>query len=53
MKTYKYFWEKEMNSMTTTIRIKRTTKRRLEELGKKNDTFDDIINKLIDSYIKT
>lgn len=38
--------------MTTTIRIKRTTKRRLEEIGKKNDSFDDILNKLLDSYDK-
>ena len=36
--------------MTTTIRIKRNTKRRLEDMGKKNETFDDILNKLLDFY---
>ena len=36
--------------MTTTIRIKRTTKKKLENLGKKTDSFDDIINKLIENY---
>ena len=38
--------------MTTTIRVKRNTKKRLEEIGKKNDSFDDIINKLLDNYDK-
>ena len=48
--TYKYFLGKRDKIMTTTIRIKRNTKRRLEDMGKKNETFDDILNKLLDFY---
>ena len=36
--------------MTTTIRIHRETKQELENLGKKNQTFDDIIQELIHTY---
>jgi len=34
-----------------TIQVRIETKRRLEMLGKKGDTFDDVIRKLIDSYL--
>jgi hypothetical protein len=34
----------------TTIRINNTTRDRLVDLGKKNESYDTIINKLIDSY---
>lgn len=36
--------------MTTTIRVKRSTKWKLESIGHKGETFDDIINKLINFY---
>ena len=36
----------------TTIRINNTTRDRLVELGKKNESYDTIINRLIDSYEK-
>lgn len=36
--------------MTTTIRIHRETKQKLEELGRKGQTFDDIIKQLIETY---
>ena len=39
--------------MTTTIRIKRSTKKRLETIGHKGQTFDDLINILIENYEKT
>lgn len=39
--------------MTTTIRIKRTTKAKLEAVGHKGETFDDIINKLLENFEKT
>ena len=39
--------------MTTTIRIKRTTKSKLESVGHKGETFDDIINKLLENFEKT
>lgn len=39
-----------MTDGTTNIQIKRTTHRRLSELGSKADTFDDIINRLLDAY---
>jgi hypothetical protein len=36
-----------MNKITT-IRIKVKTKKRLDEFGKKSETYDDIINRLLD-----
>jgi len=39
-------------SKVTTIKIKRDTRNALAELGKKDDTFDDIIRELLDFYIK-
>lgn len=33
----------------TTIRVKTQTKDRLDEHGKKGDTYDDIVNKLLDT----
>ena len=38
-------------SQVKTIQVRVETKRRLEMLGKKGDTFDDVICKLIDSYM--
>lgn len=38
--------------MTTTIRIKRETKKKLEKLGNKGDTFDEIINRLIEYHLR-
>jgi hypothetical protein len=32
---------------TTTITIARTTKEKIAQLGKKNDTYDDILNRLL------
>ena len=37
----------EGNDKSTTIRIKQSTKIKLSKLGNKNDSFDDIINKLL------
>ena len=36
----------------TTIRINNSTRDRLVELGKKNESYDTIINKLIDFFEK-
>ena len=36
--------------MTTTIRIKRKTKKELENVGQKGQTFDDIIVNLLEFY---
>lgn len=36
----------------TTIRLTKKTKTRLDEIGKKSETHDDIVNKLLDSYEK-
>ena len=38
------------NEIITTIRIRPKTRERLKNLGKKSETYDDIINKLIDKY---
>ena len=35
----------------TTIKIQTTTRERLTELGKKSESYDTIINRLIDSYL--
>lgn len=32
-----------------TVKLKRSTVEKLKELGKKGDTYDDIINRLIDA----
>ncbi len=34
----------------TTIRIKRRNKERLDEIGKKNDSYDDLIELLLNYY---
>ena len=35
-------------SQITTIRVQTTTKERLENLGKKNQTFDEILRQVLD-----
>ncbi|MEM2175486.1 MAG: hypothetical protein QXI58_07710 [Candidatus Micrarchaeia archaeon] len=42
-----------MPAEITTIKLKKQTKKMLEELGKKNETYDDIIKKLIEYYYKS
>jgi predicted DNA-binding protein len=41
-----------MSTTTTTIRIEKSTKERLEKLGKMSDTYDMVINKMIDFFEK-
>jgi hypothetical protein len=36
----------------TSIEIKQSTKDRLKNLGKKEDTFDDIVQRLLQAYEK-
>jgi len=36
----------------TTVRVKRETRRQLGEVGSKEETFDEIIQRLIDFYKK-
>ena len=36
----------------TTLRVKVSTRDRLADIGNKDDTFDDIINRLVDFYKK-
>ncbi len=38
-------------SNITTIQLKKKTRERLIEIGKKKETYDDIINRLIDFYL--
>jgi hypothetical protein len=42
--------EKNTEKELTTISIKRSTKDRLMEFGKKGDTYDDILNRVMDGY---
>ncbi len=37
----------------TTIQVKDETKHRLEMLGRKGDTYDDVIRKLLNNYDET
>lgn len=39
-----------MTNEKTNIQVKRSTRDRLAELGSKKDTYDDIINRLIEHY---
>lgn len=41
-----------MEQDATTIKILKSTRERLADLGKKQDTYDEIVNRLIDSYLK-
>lgn len=36
----------------TTISLERKTKEKLENLGNKKDTYDDIVNMLIESHLE-
>jgi predicted transcriptional regulator len=38
---------------TTTVRVSDETKERLDKAGNKGDTYDDIINRLLDLLIET
>lgn len=35
----------------TTVQVTQKTKNKLNEIGKKGETYDEIINKLIESYL--
>jgi len=37
----------------TTVKLQKKTRDRLALVGNKTETYDDIINKLIDSYLST
>lgn len=37
-----------IDSMTTTISISKKTKTRLDQHGSKNDSYDDVVNKILD-----
>jgi len=53
---YKYFADHSKHGMapsqtdreTTTVSVRRTTKKRLDEHGMKGVTYDEIINKILD-----
>ena len=40
-----------MTMGTMTITLKRATKGRLDDMGSKTDTYDDIVNRAIDSHM--
>jgi hypothetical protein len=42
----------EVKDNITTIQIRRTTRERLGELGKLNETYSDFIDRLLDLYEK-
>jgi hypothetical protein len=37
----------------TSLKVKKTTRDRLGKLGNKTETYDDLLNRLMDSYSKT
>ena len=40
----------EGNDKSTTIRVKESTKIKLNNIGERNETFDEIINRLLEKY---
>lgn len=40
-------------SAVTSLRVRRQTRDRLSEIGSKDETFDEIVERLIDFYKKT
>lgn len=34
----------------TSIKVKKTTRDRLADFGKKSETYDDVLNRLMDAY---
>ncbi len=44
--------EKSPSGLITTIQVRPETRERLKELGKKGDTYDEIINRLIDFWLE-
>ncbi len=41
-----------MQNDLTTIRIKKETAKTLKEIGKKGETYDDVINRLLDRVLR-
>ena len=41
-----------MTEDLTTIKIKKETARSLKEIGKKSETYDDVINRLLDRVLR-
>jgi hypothetical protein len=41
----------EVKDIITSLRIKGSTRTRLEDVTRKSETYDDVINKLIDVYL--
>ncbi|MCK5386806.1 MAG: hypothetical protein KAJ39_06450 [Gammaproteobacteria bacterium] len=42
-----------MSMENTTITLKRVTKSRLDDMGGKTDSYDDIVNRAIDSHMNS
>lgn len=45
------YYSKYMKNITT-IQLKKSTRLRLLEIGMKKETYDDLINRLVDTYLK-
>ena len=39
-----------MTNDETTIRVKKENKERMDEIGRKNESYDDVLEKLLDFY---
>ena len=50
--TAQLFSMRKRGGTWTSIRIRKTTVERLKEVGRKGETYDDIINRLIDAYLE-
>lgn len=42
-----------MQEESTTIKVRKVTRDRICKLGNMNDSFDEVLNKLVDNYEKT
>lgn len=40
----------ENGNVTTTIRLSRDTKARIDSLGKKNESYDDVLGRILDIF---
>ncbi len=44
--------EKKEISPYTTIRVRKETRERLKQIGRKDESYDSILNRLIDEYLR-
>ena len=51
MKEDEYARQLVVRDFTTTIQIQKSTRDRLKTLGRKDETYDNLVNRLIEGYV--